>query len=270
MKLSRFDNLISIGEKSDKMPALFVGHGNPMNAIEDNDYSKSWKTIGAKLGNPNAILCISAHWLTNGTFVHTGSNPRTIHDFGGFPDELFAQQYSTPGAVEIANSIVQNLQEIPLLPDKNWGLDHGTWSVLKNMYPLANVPVFQMSIDFGKPPEYHFELAKKIKYLRNKGVLIIGSGNVTHNLSKLGFNLSSPFDWAESFDNFVKTSLEEQDHSSLVNFHDQKEATIAHPSIDHYLPLLYTLGIQDSTDELTFFNETFDLGSISMRSYILQ
>ena len=272
MKLNELNNLSVTFGASDKMPVLFVGHGNPMNAITDNTYSKTWADIAKKLPAPKAILSISAHWLTRGTSVTMSAKPQTIHDFGGFPDELFNVSYPAPGAVDYAKMAISEVKSTKVHEDLEWGLDHGTWSVLKQMYPLANIPVFQMSIDYNQAPSYHFELAKQLGNLRKKGVLIIGSGNVVHNLGQLNWkNDGSVFDWAQEFDQFVKKNIENNTPDALLNYDKLgKLASIAHPSNDHYLPLIYTLGLRDKSDKLTFFNESFDLGSISMRSLILQ
>jgi len=255
---------------TDQMPVLFVGHGNPMNAITDNIYSKSWADMGKRLQVPIAILCIYAHWLTNGTAISMTDKPKTIHDFGGFPEELFAVQYPAPGAVDYAKMAISSVTSTKVHEDFEWGLDHGAWSVLKNMYPKANVPVFQMSIDYGKPPEYHYNLAKELSMLRHKGVLIVASGNVVHNLGMVSWGDSEKkFDWAIEFDNLVKTGIEDNNPSPLINSQKLgKIATMAHPTNDHYLPLMYAIGLRSKTDTFEFFNTAFDLGSISMRSVI--
>ena len=271
MKLQELNKLSSNFGNTEKMPVLFVGHGNPMNAITDNQYSKSWKTMGEKLPLPKAILCVSAHWLTKGTAVTMVEHPKTIHDFGGFPDELFKVQYPAPGATNYAKMTVSAVKSVIVHEDFEWGLDHGAWSVLKNMYPKANVPVFQMSIDFDKPPIYHFNLAKELYELRKKGILIVASGNVVHNLGILSWDENiKTYDWAVEFDTLVKKSIEDNNPNPLIEYQKLgKLATIAHPTNDHYLPLMYTLGLRDKSDTVQFFNETFDLGSLSMRSLLL-
>ena len=254
---------------SDKMPMMFVGHGNPMNAILDNDYSRSWQLLGEQLPAPKAILCISAHWLTKGTAVTMTDSPKTIHDFGGFPEALFQVQYPAPGARTYAEWTIAQVQSTQIQEDFAWGLDHGAWSVLKNMYPKAAVPVYQMSLDYTQPPSYHFELAKELISLRRRGVLIIASGNVVHNLSKLQFGEAKTYDWAIEFDNLVKTCIEENRPAPLIHY--DKTGTLgmlAHPTNDHFLPLMYTLGMREPNDNFSFFNEGFDLGSISMRSVL--
>jgi 4,5-DOPA dioxygenase extradiol len=270
MKLNELNKITETFGVTEQMPVLFVGHGNPMNAITDNIYSKSWAEMGNKLPLPKAILCISAHWLTNGTAVTMTDKPKTIHDFGGFPDELFKVQYPAPGSVDYAKMAISSVKSVKVHEDFEWGLDHGAWSVLKNMYPKANVPVFQMSIDYGKPPQYHFELAKELASLRNKGVLIVASGNVVHNLGMVSWgDNGKKFDWAIEFDNLVKKSIEENNPVPLIEYQKLGNiATMSHPTNDHYLPLMYALGLRKNTDKFQFFNDTFDLGSISMRSVI--
>ena len=269
MDIKTFASLFN-KEKSAQMPALFVGHGNPMYAIVKNEYSNSWAELGKTLGKPKAILMISAHWLTRGTYVTLAEKPKTIHDFGGFPKELFEQQYPANGAVEIARETINNVKYTQIKEDHDWGLDHGSWSVLKNMYPDADIPVFQMSIEYSQPYQYHYELAKDLQFLRGKGVLVIGSGNITHNLRKLKFDGSEPFDWAIEFDAFVKKKLNDGDHQSLVDFQKilPSVSKLAHPSTDHYIPLLYTVGLKNEKNTLHYFNENFDMGSVSMRSFI--
>lgn len=254
-----------------RMPVLFVGHGNPMNAITDNAYSQSWHAIGKKLVLPKAILCISAHWLTEGSTAVTLANPpKTIHDFGGFPDALFQVQYPAPGAVDYAKMAIADIKSTKVHEDLKWGLDHGAWSVLKNMYPEANVPVFQMSIDYAKPPLYHYNLAKELSGLRERGVLIVASGNIVHNLGMVSWgDQEKKFDWAVEFDAMVKKSIEDNDPDPLIHYQKLGQlATLAHPTNDHYLPLMYAVGLRDKADRFDFFNNSFDLGSISMRSVI--
>lgn len=268
MKLQELNSITSRFAGTDKMPVLFVGHGNPMNAITDNAYSKTWRTIGEKLTVPKAILCVSAHWLTNGTAVTMVDHPKTIHDFGGFPQELFQVQYPAPGAVDYAKLAIENVTSTLVHEDFEWGLDHGAWSVLKHMYPKADIPVFQMSIDYAKPPQYHFNLAKELYVLRKNGVLIVASGNVVHNLGVISWDGKIKlYDWAIEFDSLVKKSIDDNNPAALIDYQKLgKLATLAHPTNDHYLPLMYTLGLRDKTDKVQFFNESMDMGSISMRS----
>lgn len=270
MKLEELNKLTGTFGNTEKMPVLFVGHGNPMNAITDNIYSKTWRAMGEKLTTPKAILCVSAHWLTNGTAVTMVDHPKTIHDFGGFPEELFAVQYPAPGAVDYAKMAIESVTSTVVHEDFEWGLDHGAWSVLKNMYPEANIPVFQMSIDYAKPPQYHFNLAKELYALRSKGVMIVASGNVVHNLGLISWDGKiKAYDWAVEFDILVKKSIEDNNPTPLIEYQKLgKIATLAHPTNDHYLPLMYTLGLRDNTDQFQFFNDTMDMGSLSMRSVL--
>ena len=253
-----------------KMPALFVGHGNPMNAIEDNDYSRAWRRMGESLPRPQAILCVSAHWMTRGgSLAHVGAKPKTIHDFGGFPRKLFEQQYPAPGAPDAAQAAIDLVRATHIEPDEEWGLDHGAWSVLIRMFPKADVPVFQLSLDLGRAPASHLALAKELKPLRERGVLIVGSGNLVHNLMAL--NPGGPvFEWARTFDEAVKTRIAGRDFAGVAAALDgSKLSRLSHPTPEHFLPALYPLGVADDKDDLSFFSESFDLGSISMRSFLL-
>jgi 4,5-DOPA dioxygenase extradiol len=252
-----------------RMPALFVGHGNPMNAIEDNSYARTWAAIGEKLPAPKAVLCVSAHWMTRGvTLVHVGAKPKTIHDFGGFPAELFAQQYPAPGAPEIAQASIDLVRGSHLKPDSEWGLDHGAWSVLMNMFPKADIPVFQLSLDLTKSLRQHFELARELKRLREKGVLIIGSGNLVHNLMALAPG-AEPYDWAQKFDAKTDALVEARDFAGIQRVDEWgRLMRLAHPSAEHFLPLVYALGVADEKEEISRFNVAFDMASISMRSYL--
>jgi len=253
-----------------RMPTLFVGHGSPMNAISDNAYSRSWHQLGEELPTPKAILCVSAHWMTRGTtLVHVGSRPKTIHDFGGFPQELFDQQYPAPGAPEVAQATIDLVRSSHLKGDTEWGLDHGAWSVLIKMFPKANIPVFQLSLDLGKPPSEHFALAQELKPLREKGVLIVGSGNIVHNLQALHRG-GEPYDWAEDFDARAAQAISQRDFGALAKpFSLARTLPLAHPTLEHYLPVLFPLGVADDKDKLGFFNASIDMGSISMRSFVL-
>jgi 4,5-DOPA dioxygenase extradiol len=253
-----------------RLPALFVGHGNPMNAIEDNSYSRVWAEIGANLPRPQAILCVSAHWMTRGdTLAHVGRKPKTIHDFGGFPRELYRQQYPAPGAPDVAEATIALVRSTHLQPDAEWGLDHGAWSVLIRMFPDADVPVFQLSLDLGRNPQAHLDLARELKPLRERGVLIIGSGNLVHNLGALNPG-GAPYDWAQAFDATMKARIEAGDAAGVAGALDSsRTARLSHPTAEHFLPVLYPLGVADPADKLSFFSESFDLGSISMRSFLL-
>ena len=248
------------------MPALFVGHGNPMNAIEDNEFSRGWAMLGKTLPKPKAILCVSAHWQTSGTMVTAMPKPPTIHDFGGFPEKLFQAQYPAPGAPELAKEITTTIKKTKVELDYDWGLDHGCWSVLLPMFPKADIPTFQLSLDYTQPPQYHFELANELKALRKKGVLIIGSGNIVHNLGLFQMT-DQAFDWAVEFDGKIKTFIEKGDYQSVVDYKKLgKIAQLSVPTNEHYLPLLYSLALHDKKEAVSFFNARTTAGSISMRS----
>lgn len=271
--LSALNALGSQLSPSEKMPVLFIGHGSPMNAIEENVYHKSWQSLGKKLPRPQAILSISAHWITAGTKVASMAQPKTIHDFGGFPKKLFDQQYPAPGSPEFAKLTTQLVTHSHIQTDESWGLDHGTWSVLLPMYPAADIPVFQLSLDYDQPPSYHYEIGKQLNKLRDKGVMIIGSGNLVHNLRQIDFsNSGKVFDWAVEFDTKFTQWMDKGDHTSILNYQKLlgNTALMAHPSYDHLLPLFYILGLQQKNEKITYFNDRFDLASISMRSLIIQ
>ncbi len=247
------------------MPVLFIGHGSPMNAIEDNEFSSTWKDIASKMPEPSCILCISAHWLEDRTSVTAMDEPQTIHDFYGFPKELEEVIYPAKGSKKYALVVKETLKDIDVTLDTEWGLDHGTWSVLKHMYPNANIPVIQLSINDDLLLQEHFELGQKLTSLRDKGVLIIGSGNVVHNLGMINFNDDAkPFKWAIDFDNFVKTSIINNNYEALINYEKEHSARYAHPTNDHYLPLLYVIGASDM-QKPEFFCEKIVYGSLSMR-----
>ena len=249
-----------------RMPVLFVGHGNPMNAIEDNEFSAAWEKAARSLPTPQAILCISAHWQTDGTYVTAMEHPRTIHDFYGFPPELYAQDYPASGAPVLARSIQNILGKDRVGLDHQWGLDHGAWSVLCRMFPRADIPVVQLSLDRRMGPSAHYELGRKLQDLRRQGVLIIASGNVVHNLGHLSWDASA-FDWALEFDARIKALILAGDHTAIVNYKDLGPAAkLAVPTDEHYLPLLYVLALQAPDDAVSFFAEKVTLGAISMRS----
>jgi 4,5-DOPA dioxygenase extradiol len=261
------NELKGMPEEDIMQPVLFIGHGSPMNAIENNDFTRMLSALGKSLSRPKAILVISAHWLTRGSFVSTSLKPETMYDFGGFPKELYQVKYNSPGAPEYAKMTKDIVKYSELQLDDHWGLDHGCWSVLNQMYPVADIPVFQMSLDYKKDMLYHYELAADLKALRKKGVLIIGSGNVTHNLGRIDWDeKAKPFDWAMEFDEKVRTHFLNKTHSELINYTKWGSISqMAHPSNDHYLPLLYTAGLQDKQEEAKFIFEGFQYGSLSMR-----
>ncbi len=272
MKLNALNKLDEAFSKTKKMPALFLGHGSPMNAIEENEFVQSFKKLGKDLPTPNAILCISAHWETNGTFVTGMKNPKTIHDFGGFPKALFEVEYPAPGSPELAAETQKLITSTHIGIDHTWGLDHGAWSVIKHLYPKANIPVVQLSIDYTKDGQYHYDLAKQISKLREKGILIIGSGNLVHNLrmiawDKLNNNESYGYDWAIEASETMKKHILSGDFKSLIDFRKQGSAfQLAIPTPEHYLPLLYTLGIKNTTDQIELFNDKAIGGSLTMTS----
>ncbi|MDD0851657.1 4,5-DOPA dioxygenase extradiol [Halobacteriovorax sp. GB3] len=254
--------------KKKKMPVLFLGHGSPMNAISNNTFTQKLEEIGQIVEKPKAILIISAHWETRGSWVTGMEWPKTIHDFYGFPKELYEVQYVAPGSPEMANEIAKKINDPRINVDqKEWGLDHGTWSVLKFLYPKADVPIVQLSLDATKPMSYHFELGKKLKFLREQGVLIVGSGNIVHNLRQINFDKEArPHDWAIEFDNWVKEKLTRRDFKPLYeNALDTQAGRLSIPSIEHYTPLLYILGASDQSDKLTFDYEGIESASLSMR-----
>lgn len=270
MDLNDFEStLVGDRSNSDLMPVLFIGHGNPMNAIMPNAINKKWQEIGKAIEVPKAILCISAHWQTRGTKVTAMEHPKTIHDFSGFPKNLFDVQYNAPGSPEYARKAIEAVKLVHIEKDYAWGLDHGCWSVLNQMFPQANIPTFQLSLDYLSTPEQHFQIGMQLKSLRSKGVLIIGSGNLVHNLGKLNYEVNA-FDWAIEFDEFAKQKILEGKFASLVGYKELgKAANLAIPTNEHYLPLLYTLALKTPKEPLHFFNETFDMGSISMRSLFI-
>lgn len=266
-----YDWTKGLGEEEEKMPVLFIGHGSPMNAIEDNIFSKRWQQMGKEIPTPKAVVVVSAHWLTKGTMVTAMPNPKTIHDFGGFPQALFEVQYPAPGSPELATEIQKLITNPAVELDHDWGLDHGTWSVVKHMYPNADIPVLQLSIDYYKPAAYHYELAKQLLALRKKGVLIIGSGNMVHNLRMVAWDkLNEPeygFDWALEMNDIFKNKISNGFHKELIQYEKlHKAATLAIPTPDHYYPLLYILALQTDNDKVEFFNDKAVGGSLTMTS----
>ena len=266
-------------KKSERLPVLFLGHGSPMNAIGDNEYRRSWQALGAEFGSkmpmPQLILCISAHWLTEGWWLTGMDQPKTIHDFGGFPQELFDEQYPVTGdaaAAQVISQVVRQRASQPLgLDMTEWGLDHGTWAVLKPMFPKADIPVMQLSMDYSRPPEDHYALAKQLKSLRDRGVLIVGSGNIVHNLSQMqrGASGSQAYDWALEFDQTTGGHIQQGNLGALQNFLQLGSlAKMAHPTHEHYLPLLYAAGAADAKEPMRFFNTSYQGGSIAMRSVV--
>lgn len=267
--LMNLDYLFNLPDAGALMPALFIGHGSPMNGIQDNEFSQTWKNLGQAIPTPKAVLVISAHWLTQGTAVTAMTYPRTIHDFGGFPNELFQVKYPAPGSPDLAEETKKIIKKTDVHLNHDWGLDHGTWTVVRHMYPKANIPVLQLSIDFYQPPLYHYELAHELQSLRSRGVLIIGSGNMVHNLGMVAWNkISEPnygFDWAIEMNSIFKEKITAGDHTALIHYQNlNKAAKLAIPTPDHYYPLLYTLGVKTKTDQVSFFNDKLVGGSLNM------
>ena len=274
MKLNDLNKIAKPLASTAKMPVLFLGHGSPMNAIEENEFTKGWINIGRTVPKPTAVLCISAHWETRGTYVTGMEKPETIHDFGGFPEELYEVQYPAPGSPELAREIKSLVTKAQLGLDEKWGLDHGCWCVLKHLYPYADIKVIQISMDYYMSSRQHYELAKELQILRKKGVLIIGSGNMVHNLSMVAWNKlndSYGFDWAIEANKKMKKYILNGDHEQLINYKSQGRAfDLAIPTPDHYLPLLYALALQDKDDKVTIFNDKPVGGSLTMTSIIIE
>jgi len=249
-----------------RMPAFFLGHGSPMNAIEDNEFSRAWIEAGRSVPRPQAILCVSAHWETAGSQVTAMDQPRTIHDFYGFPRQLYEMRYPAPGSPGLARLIQETVRTASVGPDHDWGLDHGTWSVLCRLFPGADIPVVQLSLDHTQGPAFHYELGKELRPLRHKGVLIVGSGNIVHNLGLLAWQ-DVAYDWALDFDDRIKQSILAGDHQPVIHY-DQlgQSARLAVPTNEHYLPLLYALAVQEPDDQVSFFAAKVTMGSVSMRS----
>lgn len=271
MKLYELSKMTEPLSNTAKMPVLFLGHGSPMNAIEENEFVTGFRNIAKEIPKPNAILCVSAHWETRGTFVTAMQNPPTIHDFGGFPKALFDVQYPAPGSPELAAETKSLIKKTEVGLDDKWGLDHGAWSVIKHLYPNADVPVIQMSLDYYQTPQYHYELARELKSLREKGVLIIGSGNMVHNLRMVAWDKLNAdeygFDWAIDASEKMKKYILSGDHQPLINFRSQgKSFDLAIPTPEHYLPLLYSLALHDKNDDMRLFNDKAVAGSLTMTS----
>lgn len=257
--------------KTAKMPVLFLGHGSPMNAIEENEFVRGFRNVSRQIEKPHAILCVSAHWETHGTQVTAMEHPQTIHDFGGFPEELYRQQYPAPGSPELAKLTKETVKKTEVGMDHQWGLDHGAWTVIKHLYPNADVPVVQMSLDRYKDPQYHYELAQELKALRERGVLIVGSGNMVHNLRMVAWDKLNAdnygYDWAIEARTKMNEMILKGDHKSLIDYADQGRAfQLSIPTPEHYLPLLYTLALKDEKDEVSLFNDKAVGGSLTMTS----
>jgi 4,5-DOPA dioxygenase extradiol len=271
MNLNDLNKITEPLDSTDKMPVLFLGHGSPMNAIEENEFVQGFRNIGREIPKPNAVLVVSAHWETRGTFVTAMEKPKTIHDFGGFPKELYEVQYPAPGNPELAKETKSIIKKTEIGLDLSWGLDHGAWSVVKHLYPNADVQIIQMSLDYTQSPQYHYELAKELGSLRKKGVLIIGSGNMVHNLGMVDWlrldEVDYGYDWALEANEKMKKFILSGDYEQLINYQSQgKEFNLAVPTPEHYLPLLYALALKDESEEVTLFNDKAVGGSLTMTS----
>ena len=275
MKVNELSKMTAPFGITEQMPVLFIGHGSPMNAIEENEFVREWRNIGRTLPKPNAILCVSAHWETRGTFVTAMEKPMTIHDFGGFPKALFDVQYPAPGSPELATLTREIVKKTEVGLDEKWGLDHGAWSVINRLYPEADVPVIQMSLDYYQAPQYHYDLASELAELRRKGVLIIGSGNMVHNLGLVAWDKldadSYGYDWAIEASEKMKKFILNGDHQPLINYKLQGKAfNLAIPSPEHYLPLLYALALKEESEKVTLFNDKAIAGSLTMTSFKIE
>lgn len=261
----------NLDEQDTRMPVLFIGHGSPMNGIQHNEFSSYWQKLGKELPVPQAVLVVSAHWLTTGTQITATNVPKTIHDFGGFPEELSKVQYPAPGDPVLAKETQELVKSTHIGLDHDWGLDHGAWTVVKWMYPDANIPVLQLSIDYSKPAAYHYNLSRELIALRKKGVLIIGSGNMVHNLRMIAWDKfdvpNYGYDWAIEMHELFKNKIMDRDDKALIQYESlSRSAKLAIPTPDHYYPLLYTLGLKDNRDEIFFFNDKLVAGSLNMTS----
>jgi 4,5-DOPA dioxygenase extradiol len=270
--LSSFNKFTNeLKEQGQVMPVLFVGHGSPMNGIEDNEFSRRWTQMAREIPTPAAVLVVSAHWFSKGTKITAMDFPETIHDFGGFPRQLFDVQYPAPGNPSLAKETASLLHSAHVELDHDWGLDHGTWTIIRHMFPDAKIPVLQLSIDYTKSPQFHYDLAAELYELRKKGVLIIGSGNMVHNLRMVAWDkMNQPgfgYDWALSMNDKFKQLIADGNHQPLINFESLgSEGRLAIPTPEHYLPLLYTLGLKTGRDQVSFFNDQVVAGSLTMTS----
>lgn len=252
-----------------KMPVLFVGHGSPMNAIENNEYTRGWAEIAAKIPKPKAILSISAHWYTEGTKTNDSTKPETIYDMYGFPEELYRVVYDAPGAPELAH-LTKKMISRTVTIDNTWGIDHGTWSVLHRMFPAEDIPVFQLSIDLNAPPESHYQIGQELRSLRDQGVLIFGSGNIVHNLSRVNWELNGGYPWADEFNNYIKDKILNHQHQDIINYHLAGDSSkLAFFTPEHFYPLLYVIGAAGDDNNIKVFNDSCTLGAISMTSYLI-
>ena len=265
--MNNVKDLQNLNQTGIQMPVLFIGHGNPMYGIEENDFTRGWRKAVENVPKPKAILVVSAHWETRGTHITAMPKPRVIYDFGGFPQALFEAKYNASGSPEMAKDVADNLKRKLIELDETWGLDHGTWTILRHLYPNADIPVLQLSLDYTKPANWHYELAKELAYLRNKGVLIIGSGNMVHNLRLINFRASQSLEWAESANKKFKDLISAGEHDKLIKYEDLgRDVALSVPTAEHYLPLLYALALKKEDEPIEIFNDAVDLGAISMTS----
>ncbi len=270
MDLNTLNKMTEFLKNTPKMPVLFLGHGSPMNAIEENEFVQGFRNISSQIETPKAVIVISAHWETKGTQVTAMNNPATIHDFGGFPKELYEIQYPAPGKPQLAKEVKNMVKSTEVSLDEKWGLDHGAWSVIRHMYPKADIPVIQLSLDYNKNPQQHYDLAKELSELRYKGILIVGSGNLVHNLRMIHWqklNENFGYDWANEANDKMKKFIMDTNHQALINFSKQGKAfELSIPTPEHYLPLLYALAMQEKKDEIRIFNDKPVGGSLTMTS----
>ncbi|HEX8366966.1 MAG TPA: 4,5-DOPA dioxygenase extradiol [Pyrinomonadaceae bacterium] len=266
--MKAISELKNLPQTKTRMPVLFIGHGNPMYGIEENDFTRGWRKAIEDVPQPKAIIVVSAHWETRGTRITAMPKPRVIYDFGGFPQKLFEAQYPASGSPEIAFEVAENLKRKLIELDESWGLDHGTWTVLRHLYPNADVPVLQLSLDYTKPASFHYELARDLAFLRERGILIIGSGNMVHNLRRINFRATNQgLDWAHEANEIFKNLISANEHDKLIKYENLgSQIAQAVPTAEHYLPLLYALALQTPGEPVEIFNDAVDLGSISMTS----
>jgi len=270
IKLEAYEKISTTFPKTQKTPLLFIGHGHPINALLDNDFTQNLTKIGTSIEKPNAIMIISAHWTTRGTFVSVNSQPKAIYDFGRIDDRLLQIKYEPNGHPQLARQAIETATNYHIQEEQKMGLDHGAWTVLKHLYPKADVPVFELSIDDSQPSSYHFQLANALKKMREKGVMIIASGNIVHNLKVIDWNNinAKPLDWAIEFDEMIKSKLNNQDFKALLNYEQLGSIfKLAHPTNEHYLPMLYILGLAHKTEIVKYLFEGFQFGSASMRCF---
>ncbi len=272
MNLNKLKSITDPLSSTETMPVIFVGHGNPMNAIEQNEFTEGWRKVSQSIPKPKAILCISAHWETRGTFVTAMENPSTIHDFGGFPQALFDVQYPAHGSPELARQAKETVRKADIGMDLSWGLDHGAWSVIKRFYPEADVPVIQLSLDYTKDPQWHYQLGQELASLRSKGILIMGSGNMVHNLRMVDWNHTDKgYDWAVEANEKFKNLISAGEHKQLMNYRSiGREIELSVPTPEHFLPLLYILALQEKGERISFFNDKTLMGSLSMTSVLVE